>query len=83
MGRTDIFVAKFDSEGNKKWIRQYGSTEEDTAVGLDTDPPGNVYVTGNTRGDLDGIKNLSNGDVFVSKFNTDGVKQWTKMIATG
>ena len=71
MGRTDIFVAKFDSEGNKKWIRQYGSTEEDTAIGLDTDPPGNVYVTGNTRGDLDGNINLSNGDVFVSKFNTD------------
>ena len=41
-----------------------------------SDSFGDVYVTGFTYGDLDGINNAGErGDIFVLKYNSSGVKQ--------
>jgi len=34
-----------------------------------------IYVTGNTRGALDGNTGSGNDDLFVVKYNSSGVKQ--------
>jgi len=48
-----------------------------------SDSSDNIYVTGRTRGGLDG--NTSSGDdddIFLVKYNSSGTKQWTKQMGT-
>ena len=55
-GNTDLFVVKYSSSGTKQWTKQLGSSSRDSANGVATDSSGNVYVTGMTKGGLDGCK---------------------------
>jgi len=65
-----------------------GSTEtyqlatHDFANGVVTDSSGNVYVTGGTKGGLDGNTSAGNTDLFVLKYNSSGTKQWTKQLGS-
>lgn len=43
---TDIFIAKFDAQGNHIWSRQYGANGIDRAHSVAVDGGGNVLVTG-------------------------------------
>ena len=54
----------------------------DYANGVATDSSGNVYVTGGTKGELDGNTSAGNTDLFVIKYNSSGTKQWTKQLGT-
>jgi len=54
----------------------------DYANGVATDSSGNVYVTGGTKGGLDGNTSAGNTDLFVVKYNSSGTKQWTKQLGT-
>ena len=74
-GNTDLFVVKYNSSGTKQWTKQLGTSSSDTAYGVATDSSGNVYVTGDTYGGLDGNTNAGDYDIFVVKYNSDGVKQ--------
>ena len=56
------------------WTKQLGSSGEDNAYGVATDSSGNVYVTGSTRGGLDGNTSAGSYDLFVVKYNSDGEK---------
>ena len=81
-----LFVVKYDKSGVRQWIRQLGTANGDTrAVGVAIDPVGNVYAAGNTSGDLDGNSNagmVGNFDLFVVKYDSSGVKQWTRQLGT-
>ncbi|HRP01635.1 MAG TPA: VWA domain-containing protein [Candidatus Kapabacteria bacterium] len=78
-GKEDIFLAKFDNEGNLIWAQSAGSMEfDDRAYGVVTDYDGNVYLTGVT---YDGVQfdNFSPAlevqkipYLFVTKFNAYG-----------
>jgi len=93
-GRADIFLTKINSSGKVKWIRQLGSSENEDAYGVTIDSSDNIYVTGNTQGDLDGNTNLGGecevgrgkiqlcNDIFLVKYNSSGTKQWTKLLGT-
>ena len=74
-GNADIFVVKYNSSGTKQWTKQLGTSSSDIAYGVATDSSGNVYVTGFTGGGLDGNTSAGDNDVFVVKYNSDGVKQ--------
>jgi len=60
----------------------YQLATNDYANGVATDSSGNVYVTGDTYGGLDGNTNAGNNDLFVVKYNSSGTKQWTKQLGT-
>jgi len=80
-GSSDLFVVKYDNAGAKQWTQQLGTSSYDVAYGIATDSSGNVYVTGYTRGALDG-SNAGSSDLFVVKYDNAGAKQWTKQLGT-
>jgi len=81
-GYTDLFVVKYNSSGTKQWTKQMGTASNDLARGVATDSSGNVYVTGDTYGGLDGNTSAGYNDLFVVKYNSSGTKQWTKQLGT-
>lgn len=79
-GPNDIFLAKYDSGGNKQWTRLLGSASADYGTGIAIDSSGNIYVTGYTYGDLDGNTNAGPSDIFLGKYDSAGNKQWTRQL---
>ena len=75
LGSTDIFLVKYNSSGTKQWTKQLGTNSMDSGNGVTTDSSGNIYVTGSTSGGLDGNTSSGSGDIFLVKYNSDGVKQ--------
>ena len=81
-GRSDIFLVKYNSSGTKQWTKQMGTSSYDEGKGVTTDSSDNIYVTGYTRGGLDGNTNSGWNDIFLIKYNSSGTKQWTKQLGT-
>lgn len=46
IGNNDVFLAKYDSDGNYHWARNMGGSNNDYAYGTAVDGNGNVYITG-------------------------------------
>jgi hypothetical protein len=80
-GTQDAFVTKYDSSGVKQYTRQLGVAGNDTyGFSVAADANGNVYVAGQTTGDLDGNTLTQNQDFFVTKYNSSGVKQFNRQL---
>ena len=82
IGGVDAFLTKYNSSGTKQWTKQFGTTSTDRGVAVATDNSGSVYVTGETSGGMDGNTHSGNSscggtcpDMFLIKFNSDGVLQ--------
>jgi Bacterial Ig-like domain/Beta-propeller repeat len=81
-GGFDLFVVKYDANGAKLWTRQLGTAAGDYATGVATDGAGNVFVAGRTDGALDGQASAGGSDLFVVKYDANGVKLWTRQLGT-
>ena len=80
-GITDFFVTKYNSSGVKQFTRQLGVAGQATeGYSVATDASGNVYVAGSTSGGLDGNTLTGTTDFFVTKYNSSGVKQYTRQM---
>jgi hypothetical protein len=79
----DVFLAKFNEDGNQLWSTYYGGSDDDFAWGLDVNKNGYVFITGYTYSDtgiagkgvyqpaISGIN-----DAFVTEFNPAGTPVW-------
>ena len=67
MGWEDLFLMKLDPLGNELWSYQIGSNGTESATSLAIDAQDNVYISGQTLGDLAGV-NEGNADAFLIKF---------------
>ena len=67
---------------SSSWTKQLGTSSGDSGEGVTTDSSGNIYVTGNTGGDLDGNTSSGGQDIFLVKYDSSGTKQWTKQLGT-
>ena len=74
-GNGDLFLMKFNSSGTKQWTSQLGTSSIDAVSGMSIDSSGNVFISGYTEGGLDGNTNSGNKDIFLLKYNSDGVLQ--------
>jgi outer membrane protein assembly factor BamB len=57
----------------------------DPVSGLETDGSGNIYVIGNTRGDLGGVnpdRSHTNIDGWIAKYDSAGNQQWLRQTLT-
>ncbi len=81
---NNVFLIKYDNDGNKIWATQAGVADKNTygkAIAVDAD--GNSYVTGYTNADLDGTGGgvlTGTYDVYVAKYDTDGTQLWVRQL---
>jgi hypothetical protein len=69
-GSSDVWFAKYDSNGNQLWIQQFGSSNFDAPLNI---------VTGN----LGGINSESgNYNVWLAKYDSDGNQVWIQQFGT-
>ncbi|MBD2441834.1 hypothetical protein H6G25_01120, partial [Dolichospermum sp. FACHB-1091] len=80
---TDVFVTKYNADGSQVWTKLLETSDNDVARSITTGSDGAIYVSGNTRGNLDGQTNNGGDDAFITKYNADGTKVWTKLLGTG
>lgn len=72
----EIFVVKYDAQGNFLWAQHAGSPYNDSAEDIAIDSVGNVYITGwfqnvATFGAL-GVVSEGSSDMFIAKLNSSG-----------
>lgn len=78
----DAFVVKFDPDGNRRWLRQFGvPAAADRGYAIATDSAANVYVTGYTRGNL-AATNLGDKDVYLAKLDAGGNELWVQQFGS-
>ena len=85
-GNWDIYVSKFDSNGNFLWSKRRGGTGNDIGDGIGFDSDGNLYSSGIFSGAVDfdpgletsTLTSSGSNDVFISKFDTSGNYLWAK-----
>ncbi len=80
-GNDDVFMLKYDSNGNVLWTRQLGTAGFDEVVGLEADSSG-IYLAGGTDGAFSGYTNLGDYDAFIRKYDTSGNEVWTRQFGT-
>jgi len=80
-GGTDIFLVKYDRNGNPLWGTRAGGATNDQGRAVITDAAGDVYLTGHFRGaGTFGATNIvSRGaeDLFLAKLDSSGQWLWT------
>ncbi|MEO1402388.1 MAG: SBBP repeat-containing protein [Cyanobacteria bacterium J06635_1] len=82
-GLIDVWVAKYNANGNQQWIKQFGSAASDTANEITTDEAGNFYIAGSTGGSFVGPKQASSQDAWVAKFDPNGNRIWGTQFNAG
>lgn len=83
-----VYVSKFNQQGEYIWGVDFGGEDNDLVFSVVTGLNDNIYITGSFDGQVDfnpgtGTKNLiSKGtvDIYVSKFNSLGVWQWSVSV---
>jgi hypothetical protein len=73
VGCMDVFVLKYDSDGNLLWTTTWGGSNDDNGEGIALDGLGNIYITGNTFS-----YGAGSWDSFLLKYNSDGNLLWYK-----
>ena len=79
-GNYDAFVSKYDSAGFPQWTQKFGSASHDFGLGVSADGVGNVYISGETRGNLAGPN--AGDDAFLAKYDAAGNHQWSQQLGT-
>ena len=93
LGSTDIFLVKYNSNGEAQWAKQAGSSYSsgnysDQVGGIAVDNSGNAYITGRyyetayfDNFSLTATSHISS--MYVAKYSSTGSVSWVKSIGDG
>lgn len=90
-GANDIFVAKYDVDGNYLWAHNIGGGGSDYGYSITSDMSENIYITGGFQGTADFDPSLvsttnlisnGNSDIFITKFDVNGNFVWAKRVGS-
>lgn len=81
---TDIFVAKYTTDGILQWVNTIGSTDIDSGNSLSVNAAGDVFVAGAYYDVADFDPSVNDGslyswggyDMFLAKYSSTGTYQW-------
>lgn len=80
-GGLDIVLMKYDPDGNRVWTKQVGSAKTDSSKDVAVDNnSGNIYVVGDTNGNLNGELNSAESNALLMKYDTNGHMLWTRLF---
>ena len=79
-GSSDVFVARYDASGTQTLLKQWVSPGNDQATDVEVDGSGNIYLTGETTGNLGGQTNNGGFDAFLTKLDSSGNVLWTRLL---
>ncbi len=85
---SDVFLLKYDSNGNILWVKTAGGSNHEVGNSLETDNNGNVILVGYYMSPtivfgtttLTHVGTASTWDGFVAKYNSNGQELWVKSI---
>ncbi|MCS7085377.1 MAG: dockerin type I domain-containing protein [Bacteroidia bacterium] len=76
VGSDDVFLAKYNPQGQAEWAQRAGGPNVDNAYGIATDGQARIWITGGFRDAADfGIYNVyapGTRNVFVARYGLDG-----------
>ncbi len=79
-GETDIFLAKYDNDGDPIWVTSAGGMQFDQGWSVCCDDFNNVYLTGyfEATANFGNEQIISNGssDIFLAKYDSAGNLNW-------
>jgi hypothetical protein len=83
---NDIFLLKFDGNGNGIWSRRAGGTNCDELLSQSTDRSGHTFIAGffsdlQTYIGSDTLNGIAGPDVFYARYNEDGTEIWAKALS--
>jgi hypothetical protein len=87
IGFNDIFLVKYDANGNALWAENAGGIDNDQANAVAVDASGNAYITGDfnsptiTFGSTT-LTNKGNYNMFLAKYNTYGNLIWANSMGS-
>ncbi|OIP04300.1 MAG: hypothetical protein AUJ97_02880 [Bacteroidetes bacterium CG2_30_32_10] len=83
-GLSDIFLAKFNRNGQLGWVKTYGSKNEDVAIAIGIDALENCYITGYFTDTLQiaDTNLIAKGgwDLLIIKTDSAGNYHWARQI---
>ncbi len=77
-GNTDAFLVKYNTDGVRIWVRQFGTTDAEKVEAVATDGSGNIYVAGRITGTYTGFNDV----IFITKYAADGNALWTEQLSS-
>ncbi|MGC8829316.1 MAG: immunoglobulin domain-containing protein [Verrucomicrobiia bacterium] len=79
---TDIFVAKYNSNGELIWVKSFGGAGNDSVTSMVVDRKGYLIFAGNYEGvitlDSQTIPSVGGRDIFIAKCSPNGELIWVK-----
>lgn len=84
-GYRDVYLAKFNSAGQRVWVTYFGGEKAEDVFGVATNEKGDLFIVGRTLSQLgiankgfdnefSGTESTSNG--FIAKYNSNGEQLW-------
>jgi RTX calcium-binding nonapeptide repeat (4 copies)/Beta-propeller repeat len=80
-GAADAFLAKYDKDGNRLWVKQFGTAGDDQAFRMAIDANDNIFITGYTDSNLGGT-NAGSTDAWVARYDTSGNRAWIRQFGS-
>ncbi len=90
-GVGDVFIEKFDSDGNFIWVQSFGSEGNDIGEGVTVDGLGNIFLTGTFTDtisfapfvDVDDLETIGSEDIFIIKlapYSSIGIENYGNQL---